>query len=116
MWPDDSDVVSRSLDALIEMKKNGSKIGNSIPQLEAFKAYFSDPARSIKQNGCHLGQDAFNVNAIGDAYLCFFMEKLGNIKEASPSALWYSEAADRIREKIKKCRKNCELLVNCYYE
>jgi len=49
-------------------------------------------------------------------YLCFFKEKIGNIRETTPQEMWESEAAIRVREEIKRCKHNCELLVNCYYE
>jgi len=44
------------------------------------------------------------------------MEKLGNIKTDNITELWYSDKAREIRKQMNGCRKNCELVVNCYYE
>ena len=46
----------------------------------------------------------------------FFMEKLGNIKTDNITQLWSSDKAKEIRKQMNGCRKNCELVVNCYYE
>ncbi len=116
LWPDDYPKTEEVLNRLIEMKRQGSKIGNSVGQLNVFKSYFKDPRNFIKRTGCTIAEHALNINALGDAYLCFFMDKIGNIRESSPEELWYSEKAAAVREKIKQCRQNCELVVNCYYE
>ena len=116
LWPDNYEKTEAVLNNLIDMKRAGSKIGNSIGQLNVFKSYFKDPRNFIKRTGCTIAHHALNINALGDAYLCFFMEKLGNIRDSSPQALWVSNTAAVVREKIKVCRQNCELVVNCYYE
>ncbi|MBU1863700.1 MAG: radical SAM protein [Candidatus Omnitrophica bacterium] len=116
LWPDDSITINNVLDRLIEMKQDGAKIGNSAGQLRTFKSYFENPTNVIKQQGCRLGDDALNINAIGDAYLCFFMEKLGNIQKQSPCEMWFSEKAHQIRKNMRQCNRNCELIINCYYK
>jgi MoaA/NifB/PqqE/SkfB family radical SAM enzyme len=116
LWPSDYMQVSRTLDKLMELKKKGYKIENTIGQLKAFKSYFNGPDRFIRSNRCNVSDQAINVNAIGDVYICFFMDKLGNIKTDNIKELWYSGKAEDIRKKMSACRKNCELVVNCYYE
>jgi len=116
LWPVPYERVSRSLERLKEMKTAGVRIGNTRTHLGVFQAYFRDPANFIKRQACTVGTQALNVNAIGDVYLCFFMEKIGSVREMEPYDMWYSPAAEKIRERIRACRKNCELVVNCYYE
>ncbi|MBU1912273.1 MAG: SPASM domain-containing protein [Candidatus Omnitrophica bacterium] len=70
----------------------------------------------MKSKRCNISEQAINVNAIGDVYICFFMDKLGNIKTDNIAELWRSEKARGIRKQMNDCRKNCELVVNCYYE
>jgi len=43
LWPRDYKEVERVLNNLSEMKKTGSKIGNSVGQFETFKIYFHNP-------------------------------------------------------------------------
>ncbi len=116
LWPSDYSKAEKVIDRLIELKKDGHKIENPIGQLNAFKSYFKDPNHFIKSNRCNVSDQAINVNAIGDVYSCFFMDKLGNIKKDNIKDLWYSEKADEVRKKMYACRQNCELVVNCYYE
>ncbi len=117
IWPDDYRRVEEAINELIQIKRSGkSKIENSIKHLEIFKGYFKEPTKFIKHYGCNLAEHAINVNAVGATHLCFFMESIGNIKEKSAPEMWYSSEAERVREKMKKCQKNCELIFNCYYE
>ena len=116
LWPDSYKKTEDVLNQLIGMRSTGAKIGNSIGQLNVFKSYFKDPRNFIKRTGCTIADHALNINALGDAYLCFFMEKIGNVRDSSPQELWFSDTAAVVREKIKACRQNCELVVNCYYE
>ncbi|MDD4909328.1 MAG: radical SAM protein [Candidatus Omnitrophica bacterium] len=117
LWPSDPAGAGRVLDRLIRLKEGGSsKIENPAGQLESFKSYFRDPSHFIRSNRCNVSEQAVNVNAVGDMYICFFMEKLGNIRTDNVVELWYSEKADEIRRKMRACRSNCELVVNCYYE
>ncbi|MDD4939445.1 MAG: radical SAM protein [Candidatus Omnitrophica bacterium] len=116
LWPSETLRVETVLDKLIALKKKGYKIENPVGQLEAFKAYFKDPFKFVKANRCNVSEQAINVNALGDAYLCFFMEKLGNIKTDNIVELWHSQKAERIRGQMRECRNNCELVINCYYK
>jgi len=116
IWPERYADVEKVLTALIQLKQKGAPIGNSIGQLNAFKAYFKNPDECIKHRGCTLEHHALNVNAHGDAYLCFFHDALGNIRTHTPQELWQSAHADTVRSHMRHCTRNCELLVNCYYE
>jgi MoaA/NifB/PqqE/SkfB family radical SAM enzyme len=117
LWPADYSKVEAILDALIALKNNkDSKIENSAGQLQVFKSYFKNPFDFIRVNRCNVSEQAININALGDIYICFFMEKLGNIKEDNVVGLWHSDKAQNIRNQMRSCRNNCELVVNCYYE
>lgn len=116
LWPSDYSKVELVLDKLIALKNKGFKIENPVSQLKAFKSYFKNPFDFIKVTRCNVSEQAINVNAIGDVYICFFMEKLGNIKEHNAVELWNSDKAQKIRSQMRSCKNNCELVVNCYYE
>ncbi|MDD5560758.1 MAG: radical SAM protein [Candidatus Omnitrophica bacterium] len=115
LWPSDADKLDRGIDSLIRLKSKSSKLQNSVKQLEDFKSYFRNPAGFIKTNKCNLAYQAINVNAVGDIYLCFFLDKLGNVRDGDITRLWSSARAGSIREKMLRCKNNCELVVNCYY-
>jgi MoaA/NifB/PqqE/SkfB family radical SAM enzyme len=113
LWPA-PEKAAAAIDRLTQLKKDG-KLENPAKQLEDFKSYFRDPREFIKARRCNLRYQALNVNAVGDAYMCFFMDKLGNAAELDLRRDWLSEKAEKIREKMAVCRQNCELVVNCYY-
>jgi MoaA/NifB/PqqE/SkfB family radical SAM enzyme len=115
LWPQDPDRAEAVLDGLIALKRPGSKLENPVGQLKDFKAYFRNPSSFIRARRCNLTHHAINVNALGDAYLCFFMDKLGNIKTENILERWNSSEAHAVRDKMGACKNNCELVVNCYY-
>lgn len=115
LWPQDIKKAHGVIDELIRLKKAGYKITNSVAQLETFKGYFERPEQPIKTTGCNV-DFYMNVNHLGDVYMCTRKEPIGNIRKDSPNDIWYSEAANRVREEIKNCRINCHHLINCCYE
>jgi MoaA/NifB/PqqE/SkfB family radical SAM enzyme len=117
LWPQDISKVQHILDNLISLKKAGYRIDNPIGQLERFKLYFSDPEKFVRETPCSLGDDFIHVNPYGDIHLCCEMESVGNIKkEIDIVKIWTSKQAQKIRESIRLCKRNCAEMVNCYKE
>lgn len=116
LWPQDKYKTSSVLDQLIKLKEKRYKINNSFAQLRTFRDYFIDPLNFIKRNTCNLGREALEINQLGDVYLCYLHESIGNIFSDSLYNIWNSEKAKRVRDKINNCRQNCNLLINCYFE
>ncbi len=57
-------------------------------------------------NTCFAGFSRIFVGPSGDvSFVC--MESLGNIQQRSLKELWFSEKAQQLRKKIKRCRSNC---------
>jgi MoaA/NifB/PqqE/SkfB family radical SAM enzyme len=115
LWPQDIKKAHEVLDELIRLKQSGYKITNTVPQLETFKRYFQRPEEPIKAAGCNV-DFYMNINHLGEAYMCTRKEPIGNIRKNHPHDIWYSEAAERVRGQIKKCRINCHHVINCCYE
>lgn len=116
LWPKDISKVLNILEELIKLKKSGYRIDNPIGQLEKFKLYFSDPERFVRDTPCSLGDGIIHINPKGDVYLCCEMESIGNVKEGDIGKIWTSQKAESIREKIRRCQRNCAGMVNCYRE
>lgn len=116
IWPKDPTRTLSILDELIRRRREGYWIGNSVQQLEAFKAYFQHPTKFVKNTECNL-DSALHVSAVGDIFMCFKWAILGNIKRgADVRDVWYSEEAEKTREDIRNCKDNCHYLLNCYFE
>ncbi len=115
-WPDDREKLDGILDELIRRRREGHWIGNSVPQLEAFKRYFHDPLTFVKNRPCNLDR-AVHASSIGDIYFCYRHGLLGNIKDgADIGVLWASPEAEKVRESIRSCKDNCHYLLNCFFE
>jgi len=116
-WPQDTKKVYEILDEIIQRRKNGELIGNSVIQLEAYKRYLGEPDRFVKKDPCNLDR-ALHVSSTGEICLCYSWGSLGNIrnKEDDLRKLWTSEKAEQIREKIRTCSENCHFLLNCFFE
>ncbi len=115
-WPKDTGKVLEVVDELILRRKRGELVGNTIPQLEAFKKYFQYPDRFVKRGPCNLDR-ALHISSIGDVFLCYNWDRLGNIRNGDDiRELWVSPKAMEVREKIYTCQDNCHFLLNCFFE
>lgn len=116
LWPKDINKACFFIDKLLEFKKDHCKIGNSVSQLEAFKAYFLYPQRFVKKTKCNLDR-AVHVSAVGEVFLCYRWDILGDIRKGDDIRdIWRSEAAGGVRKKIGDCKDNCHFLINCFFE
>ncbi len=116
LFPKNAEKACSFVDRVLKLKAIGYKIGGQIPQLEAFKLYFKSPERFVKKTRCNLDR-AVHVSAVGDIFLCFRWNILGNIKRGSDiREIWHSQEADRVRQNITTCKDNCHFLLNCFFE
>ncbi len=115
-WPKDIKKVQKVIDDLMVRRKIGYWISNSVVQLEAFKSYFQDPSKFVKNSSCNLDR-AVHASSIGDIFLCYRHALLGNIKNGDDiRTIWRSPEAEAARLDIRKCKDNCHFLLNCFYE
>lgn len=116
LWPKDSAKAVSFIDRVLELQKTHPKIGTAVGQLEAYKLYFAAPNNFVKKTKCNLDR-AVHVSAVGDIFLCFRWDWLGNIKRgADIREIWRSDKANEVRQKIGTCRDNCHFLLNCFFE
>ncbi len=103
-----------AIDEMIELKKQGYPICNGYSQLNAFKVLIDTPDE-IQNIQCMVGENNFAIDPYGNCRICFCMKPIGNLKDSLPQDLWYSEEAEKVREHILKCTRNCRLL-NCNFK
>ncbi|MCR4315272.1 MAG: radical SAM protein [Planctomycetes bacterium] len=116
LWPSPEQNVQLVLDELIKRRKAGYYIGNSVPQLQAFKQYFENPMAFVKSTKCNMDK-AVHISAVGDVFLCFRKERVGNIREnANIAEYWRSDLAKKARKGVAECSDNCHFLLNCFFE
>ncbi|MCM8813221.1 MAG: radical SAM protein [Candidatus Omnitrophica bacterium] len=116
LFPRDSRKITAIIDELIDMKKTGMPIVNTVSQLRAFQAYLQQPDKFVKTRQCNLDRGMV-VSSVGDIGMCFEMgEGIGNIRDVSVLDAWRSAKAAAVRERIRACKKNCHVLINCFDE
>lgn len=112
-----------------EITNQGEVIGNFHKLIESlmkenspkswFRAFFNlGLINYIRGNPrmlpCEAGTANFFIEPYGDVYPCngleerYWKESMGNIREAeSFDALWNSEQAQKVRDQVRTCAKNC---------
>lgn len=83
-----------------------------------FRAYFNHGMANYVRGGerllpCEVGSDMFFVDPHGKVMPCngMDMEKpMGDLKSQSFEEIWHSAQAQRVRDAVKSCRKNCWMI------
>ncbi len=109
LWPQDIGSMQAIIDEIIEYKKKGYPIGNSIRYLLWMKRYFQNPRETLKIQ-CMVGLNNFSIDPYGETRLCFNMDSIGNIMSQKPEQLWNSRKAVQQRKAIKTCNNTCRIL------
>ncbi|MFH2136935.1 MAG: radical SAM protein [Candidatus Omnitrophota bacterium] len=115
LWPSDYEKVEEILNQLIELKNKGYKIANQIDHIQAFKTYFFDPSTYVKKSACNIDR-AVHISSVGDVFMCYRHQCLGDVREKDLGDIWISELAARVRKTINGCRENCHFLLNCNFD
>jgi MoaA/NifB/PqqE/SkfB family radical SAM enzyme len=116
LWPQDSEKTSQIMERLRELRLNGYKIGNHPNHFLHFREYFKDPDKFLKKIKCNLGDYEFHIDPYGKTFFCCLTEPIGNIKDDDISKIWNLPKTQKIRQDVYNCRKNCHIMINCFYE
>lgn len=107
------DEVCRNFETLVNMQ-----LQESHPK-SWFRAFFNMGLINYIEGGrrmlpCEAGMMNFFIEPYGEVYPCngleerYWKESMGNIREAADfMTLWNSEQANKVREKVRRCPKNC---------
>lgn len=106
------ETVCRDFEQLIEwqLKENHPK--------SWFRAFFNMGLINYIEGGrrmlpCEAGTANFFIDPWGEVFPCngmeekFWKESMGNIHDADFMTIWNSEQAERVRQKVRTCPKNC---------
>ena len=114
IWPDNR-LAGKILDNLVKNKANYSKLGNDTDQLAAFKKYFLEPEKFMKNFGCNVGSKILNIGPYGSASICP-KHSSQPLSDLPIEKLWESNYLKEIYHSMKACTENCHLVLNCAYE
>lgn len=116
LWPTDLELVDKTIDRIIRMKKDGYPIANPEAQFELFRSYFHDPCKRKEGVTCKLGEYVLSIDPAGDARVCCFMAALGNIGTSKVADLLALKGLDETRREMLVCNRVCNTIVNCFFK
>ncbi|MFH1460397.1 MAG: radical SAM protein [Candidatus Omnitrophota bacterium] len=118
LWPDDEKSINEIMDSIIALKNKNFKIANSITQLNVFRKYFLNPEEFIKNSRCNLGRgNVLVIDPAGNVSMCQLVGIIDRInKEKSLFEIIASDKTKLHKKNINACRRNCHLIVSCYYQ
>ncbi len=95
-WPADRERAVAVVEELIELKRQGLPIANSVHQLEVMIPYFRDPEQLLILTQSHSAHDkplcaaltTFQIQSNGDVRSCWCMDPIGNIQETTIRQIW----------------------------
>jgi MoaA/NifB/PqqE/SkfB family radical SAM enzyme len=109
------DAIDTALDALSAERMRGGAVCNSVAQLQAMKFHFRSPGVDNRQT-CRAGHTDLSVDAAGNIRLCYFLDPVATIFDASPLPLvWDAPTTLRRRWQVSRCDRACNLL-NCNFD
>lgn len=113
-WIQDVEKLDWVLDKLIQRKRDGAPIFNSVFHLKSMKRYYRDPTAK-SQRKCLAGLANLTINPYGNVQLCRIlnsMKNVGNILEQNIGEMWNSRVAKCVRARIQNCNIDC--LIDCH--
>lgn len=103
---EDIKLLKKITNQLIELKKQKGHIGNSENFLKSIPDYFIG---NLKNKKCYAGYDEMIINPDGSLTTCMGII-LKNTSLRNIRKLWVSKDYNRIRKKMKRCKKPCMVL------
>lgn len=108
--------TARVLPDLIAMKRAGSRIENSIPQLERFVRYYEEPFTLKRSGSCPIKDYHAVIDEGGDVRLCPYDDAVGNVHKKDLKGILASSAANAMRTKMGSCTQYCYSVLNCLFD
>jgi MoaA/NifB/PqqE/SkfB family radical SAM enzyme len=111
--------INKSIDKLIELKRDKKPIDNTIKYLKLLKYFYRNEKLPVP---CYASNSSYYVDPMGFIYPCFaWMEKkkyIGNIYEKDLEEYWKSSEYRKVRMTIDKCREcyfSCQVELGLLY-
>ena len=117
LWPRtqaELSAIEDALDRLTAERLRGGPVCNDAYQLQAMKLHFRHPERDTGAS-CRAGHSDISFDPQGRVRLCYFLEPVGTVFDATPfPVMWEALATLRRRYEVSRCERHCNLL-NCNF-
>jgi len=111
LWvkPEDLDELSRTMDELIEMKRNGAPILTSETTLNLVTPHFRGEKAPAETLPCRVGLSYMYIEPDGDIRICPQFQPIGNLRDQSAEEIWYGTKGSEVRKETINCQRLCLL-------
>ncbi len=117
LWPSDWERLWQVLEDLKARKLAGGKIANLPGQFEIFADYFQNPTRFVKSTRCNLiSSGVLIIDPAGNVSVCPMIGIAGCVRNSSIADILDSPEFEKHCGEVERCRRNCHLVVSCYFE
>jgi len=102
----------------VEFEKVAGELLNTNKPKNWFRAYFNmglaRKVRNLKRAlPCEVGTDMFFLDPFANVLPCNGSEEpmiMGNLQQQTFTEIWHSEAAEKVRESVKNCPRQCWMI------
>ncbi len=110
--------IDSTQDAIAALKELAKDLLQSKRPKDWFRAYFNYGLINYLQGRerllpCRMAHDAFFLEPNGDVLPCNGMDRpmpMGNLRHQSWDEIWYSGAAEKVRDAVRNCPKQCWMM------
>jgi MoaA/NifB/PqqE/SkfB family radical SAM enzyme len=107
LWVRDLEKLDYIIHTLIQLKKQGRPIINSVGYLNLLGQYYANKDFVRNEFKCMVGLNNFGVEPDGKVYFCRQRDHFGNLRTASIQQVWRSFLAVQQRKEIQSCHQRC---------
>lgn len=110
--------LEKKEEIIVEFEKLIDRLLRSKKPKAWFRAYFNFGLINFIHGNkrflpCEMGQTGFFLDPYGDILPCNGMDEkqsMGNLREQSWEDIWQSDKAEKVRDMVKVCEKNCWMI------
>lgn len=114
LWPGGHPGLDDELGRLMELAEQGAPIVNSAAELAQMRRFYRDPDTHLRP--CDQVDQGLLMLPGGIVKLCPLQDPVGRFDERGLLELWRSDAARRLRRRMRRCQRNCHFLTNFAYQ
>lgn len=111
LWikPSEFAELNQVVEELIEMKKSGAPILNTVESLQLMIPHFRGDKAPAKYLPCRVGLGYFYIDAGGGVKICPHLPPIGNLRTQKARDIWYGAEGSKVRKQTINCGRLCLL-------
>ncbi|MDY6941165.1 MAG: radical SAM protein [Cyanobacteriota bacterium] len=101
----DIETLERTIETLVEMKRQGAPIETSEAKLRGFSDHFARKTVYHGVSPCRVSLREYFIDPTGNVIMCWFYPPIGNVKTQEARDIWYDPKTRQQRSQMVGCSK-----------